>query len=122
MLIPQITEPILITDSLIRLVVRYPDKILPGYLSCLINHSLLARRFLATRTVGTLMRIISSREILQMVLPLPPLAEQKEIADLYALMKKENRLMQQVQDRRQWLYRRILRRFLAFESRDYTRF
>jgi restriction endonuclease S subunit len=74
------------------------DVLLPGFLAWLIN-STWGQKMLADRRTGKTIPIISRRVLDDVTIPIPPLQEQKRIAELAMLAKKHEQLAAQYREK-----------------------
>ncbi len=82
-------------------IIRLKPKALdPGYLVWFLNQPSLGQRQLMAVRRGSNMPMVSIKGLSSIEILLPPLATQAKIAELYALQRQENKLLKQIQERR----------------------
>lgn len=85
----------IVAAPLLRIRIQRPGLVLPEYLNWYINQED-AQRFLASRTEGTLQRMISTQALGELIVSLPPLAKQKHIVALAMLSDREAFLLHEL--------------------------
>lgn len=76
-----------------------PD-ILPDYLVWFLNHPRTALAFARIAGVGARMPVVKRSDLADLDVPLPPLADQRKIVDLHALVLREAKLLNQLREQR----------------------
>lgn len=84
-----------------------PHRVLPAYLAWYLN-ARPTQTELAARAAGTSVQMISAEALKALEVPVPPTAVQKQIADLAALVEKEERLLDRITLLRTQLSTRLL--------------
>lgn len=91
----------IVAAPLLRIRVKNPDLVLPGYLNWYINQED-AQRFLSSRTEGTLQKMISKQALEELDVSVPTVEKQKNIVALAALSDREQVLLHKLANKRQY--------------------
>jgi restriction endonuclease S subunit len=80
-------------------IIRANQSVDPGYLAWVLNRDP-AQRYLAEKSVGTNVKIISKEAVSHLSISLPDLETQRRIATLHALNEKQKQLMETIAEKR----------------------
>jgi len=104
-----------IAAPLLRIRVKKPQKILPEYLNWYIGQRD-AQAYLASRTKGTVQKMIGKQTIGDLEVSLPSLEKQKTIVELVSLSARERGLLHALAEKQKGYVSTILMRFARKEE------
>lgn len=91
-------------------------KVLPEFLLWWINQPS-SQSYLASRSEGTMVKMVSIQGLEDLEVSLPALAQQRKIVDVFELFKQEQRLLDEIKERKEKLIQGVLMQ-MASESRE----
>ena len=96
-----------IASSIFYIIKVNASIIMPDYLTCILNHPK-SRSYFENISAGSSIPSIRKKELLDFEIPLPPLAEQRKIVEIYKLHKLQNTILIELKKRKQVLFNQII--------------
>ena len=90
-------------------------KVVPAFLLWWINQSS-SQHYLSSRSMGTMIKMVSKQSLEDLEIRLPPLAQQHKIVEFFSLSVKEQRLLDEIKNRKALYTQGILMQMVTLKG------